>query len=122
MYTELLHCQKVSLSVLLPPDQHEIMFLYAGFSNSRQYRYWDPVTKGVDFDGMIEDLREAPAHSVIVLHACAHNPTGCDLTKEQWIKVADVVQVRRPRVFKLIFPCLCRQICKPNCFCLCSEG
>jgi aspartate/tyrosine/aromatic aminotransferase len=47
----------------------------------------------VDFDGMVEDLRQAPENSVIILQACAHNPTGCDLTKEQWIKVADIVQV-----------------------------
>jgi aspartate aminotransferase len=50
---------------------------------------------------MIQDLREAPANSVVVLQSCAHNPTGCDLTKEQWIKVADVVQVGRRRVFQL---------------------
>ncbi|GFG37319.1 hypothetical protein Cfor_03257 [Coptotermes formosanus] len=76
-------------------DQHEATFLYAGFSNSRQYRYWDPVKRGVDFDGMMQDIRQAPENSVIVLQACAHNPTGCDLTKEQWIKVADVVQEKK---------------------------
>lgn len=76
-------------------DQHEATLLYAGFSNSRQYRYWDPVKRGVDFDGMVEDLRQAPENSVIILQACAHNPTGCDLTKEQWIKVADIVQDKK---------------------------
>ena len=85
--------------MLLTADQHEVTFMYGGFSEYRKYRYWDPVKRGVDFDGMIQDLREAPANSVVVLQACAHNPTGCDLTKEQWIKVADVVQVRRHRVF-----------------------
>ena len=80
---------------LLPADMHEPTFIHGGFSDYRKYRYWNPVTKGVDFDGMIQDLRLAPANSVVILQACAHNPTGCDLTKEQWIKVADVVQVRR---------------------------
>ncbi|XP_021916323.1 aspartate aminotransferase, cytoplasmic-like [Zootermopsis nevadensis] len=76
-------------------DNHELTFLYAGFSTSRKYRYWDPVKRGVDFEGLIEDLREAPENSVIVLQLCAHNPTGCDLTKKQWTEVADVMQERK---------------------------
>jgi aspartate aminotransferase len=67
--------------------------LYAGFSTSCQYRYWDPVKRGIDFEGMIEDLRQAPENAVVVLQMCAHNPTGCDLTKEQWTEVAAVMQV-----------------------------
>ncbi|CDI81837.1 aspartate aminotransferase, putative [Eimeria acervulina] len=45
----------------------------------REYPYWDEATKGVDFDGLIKALKEAPPKSVVVLHACAHNPTaqGC---------------------------------------------
>ena len=42
---------------------------------------------------MLEDLRAAPENSVIILHACAHNPTGLDPTQEQWIQIADVIQV-----------------------------
>ncbi|XP_021916318.1 aspartate aminotransferase, cytoplasmic-like [Zootermopsis nevadensis] len=76
-------------------DNHESTFLYAGFSTSRKYRYWDPVKRGVDFEGLIEDLREAPENSVIVLQLCAHNPTGCDLTKKQWTEVADVMEERK---------------------------
>lgn len=76
-------------------DNHELTFLYAGFSTSRQYRYWDPVKKGVDFKGMIEDLQQAPENAVVILQMCAHNPTGCDLTKEQWTKVADVMQEKK---------------------------
>ncbi|XP_069679007.1 aspartate aminotransferase, cytoplasmic-like [Periplaneta americana] len=76
-------------------DNHEYTFLYSGLKNSRVYRYWDPVTKGVDFKGMIEDLMQAPENSIIVLQMCSHNPTGCDLTKEQWIKVADVMEERK---------------------------
>lgn len=42
---------------------------------------------------MLEDLKNAPKGSVIILHACAHNPTGCDPTPEQWEKIADVIEV-----------------------------
>jgi len=42
---------------------------------------------------MIEDLENAPENAVIILQISAHNPTGCDLTREQWIKVADVMKV-----------------------------
>jgi aspartate/tyrosine/aromatic aminotransferase len=48
----------------------------------------------VDFRGLLEDIEEAPEDSVIVLHMAAHNPTGCDLTQEQWEQVADVMEVR----------------------------
>ena len=40
---------------------------------------------------MLEDLSNAPENSVIILHACAHNPTGVDATKDEWIKIADIV-------------------------------
>ena len=70
-----------------------MVFLNAGFESYRSYRYWDEAKKGLDFDGMIEDLRNAPADSVIILHACAHNPTGVDPTKEQWKQIADLIEV-----------------------------
>lgn len=44
---------------------------------------------------MLEDLRNAPENAVIILHACAHNPTGCDPTHEQWQKIADVIEEKR---------------------------
>ena len=53
-------------------------------------RYWDGEAKRLDFTGLCEDLSSAPANSVIILHACAHNPTGVDLTRDQWEKVADI--------------------------------
>lgn len=43
------------------------------------FRYFDPKTKGVDFTGLMEDLNKVEDGSVLLLHACAHNPTGCDL-------------------------------------------
>lgn len=73
-------------------ENHGLIFRNAGFEEGREYRYWNPSTRNVDFEGMIEDLRNAPKDSVIILHACAHNPTGCDPTAEQWMKIADVIQ------------------------------
>eukprot|EP01024_Parvocaulis_polyphysoides_P044734 TRINITY_DN413_c0_g1_i1.p1 TRINITY_DN413_c0_g1~~TRINITY_DN413_c0_g1_i1.p1 ORF type:complete len:451 (-),score=93.71 TRINITY_DN413_c0_g1_i1:231-1526(-) len=52
------------------------------------YRYFDPETVGLDFKGMMADIKDAPEGSIIVLHACAHNPTGIDPTKAQWEEIA----------------------------------
>ncbi|QCD99306.1 aspartate aminotransferase [Vigna unguiculata] len=57
-----------------------------------EYRYYEPKTVGLDFEGMIEDIKSAPEGSFVVLHGCAHNPTGIDPTPEQWEKIADVIQ------------------------------
>ncbi|KAL4650771.1 hypothetical protein ACB092_01G112500 [Castanea dentata] len=57
-----------------------------------EYRYYDPKTVGLDFDGMIADIKAAPEGSFVLLHGCAHNPTGIDPTPEQWEKIADVIQ------------------------------
>nr|CAD1827795.1 unnamed protein product [Ananas comosus var. bracteatus] len=57
-----------------------------------EYRYYDPRTVGLDFEGMIADIKAAPDGSFVVLHGCAHNPTGIDPTPEQWEKIADVIQ------------------------------
>ncbi|XP_014203846.1 aspartate aminotransferase, cytoplasmic [Copidosoma floridanum] len=73
-------------------ENHRLVFLNGGFKKNCEYRYWDAKARGIDFDGMIEDLMNAPKNSVIILHACAHNPTGCDPTHEQWQKIADVIQ------------------------------
>ncbi|KAK6274163.1 hypothetical protein POUND7_011246 [Theobroma cacao] len=57
-----------------------------------EYRYYDPKTVGLDFEGMIADIKAAPEGSFILLHGCAHNPTGIDPTPEQWGIIADVIQ------------------------------
>ncbi|XP_027085431.1 aspartate aminotransferase, chloroplastic [Coffea arabica] len=57
-----------------------------------EYRYYDPSTVGLDFDGMIADIKAAPEGSFVLLHGCAHNPTGIDPTPEQWEIIADVIQ------------------------------
>eukprot|EP01132_Coremiostelium_polycephalum_P007423 gene7423-9125_t len=59
---------------------------------SAEYTYYDNKTRGLDFEGMIRDMRNAPNGSVFVLHLCAHNPTGVDPTFEQWNTIADVMK------------------------------
>ena len=60
----------------------------------REYPYWDQKKRGIDFEGMIGCFETAPAGSILLLHSCAHNPTGCDPTEEQWKKIADVCKRR----------------------------
>ncbi|MQQ10378.1 aminotransferase class I/II-fold pyridoxal phosphate-dependent enzyme [Epibacterium sp. SM1979] len=55
------------------------------------YRYFDRETRGVDFDGMIADLKEAKPGDVVLLHGCCHNPTGANLNLTQWQAVVDVL-------------------------------
>jgi aspartate aminotransferase len=72
---------------------HNQIFTNVGLS-IKTYPYFHPKTRGLDFDGMIAALESAPEHSIILLHACAHNPTGVDLTQDQWKKVASVMKSR----------------------------
>ncbi len=74
-------------------ENHRQLFEAAGFT-VKSYRYYDPKTKGLDFAGMQEALNAIPAGSVVVLHACCHNPTGVDLTNEQWSAVLEIVRSR----------------------------
>ena len=61
----------------------------------KQYRYYDPKTCGLDFHGCMEDMSQIPAGDTILLHACAHNPTGVDPTQDQWRAICDVVKNRK---------------------------
>lgn len=74
-------------------ENHRALFESAGFQVNA-YPYYDPATRGVNFAGMMDCLRSMPAASVVVLHACCHNPTGADLTDEQWSQVIQVVNER----------------------------
>ncbi len=74
-------------------ENHRALFQNAGFV-VETYPYYNPTTRGVRFDAMLAALDAAPAGSVVVLHACCHNPTGCDLTPAQWTKVVEVVRRR----------------------------
>ncbi|KIK06942.1 hypothetical protein K443DRAFT_673835 [Laccaria amethystina LaAM-08-1] len=61
----------------------------------RGYRYFDKKTVGLDFEGLKADLLAAPEQSIVLLHACAHNPTGIDPTQEQWAQISDIVKERK---------------------------
>jgi aromatic-amino-acid transaminase len=74
-------------------ENHRALFEWAGFQVNT-YPYYDPETHGVNFEGMMEALCTMPAGSIVVLHACCHNPTGADLTDDQWDEVIKVVTER----------------------------
>ncbi|WP_037312953.1 aromatic amino acid transaminase [Ruegeria halocynthiae] len=59
-----------------------------------QYRYFDGETRGVDFDGMIADLKTAKAGDVVLLHGCCHNPTGANMNMVQWQEVVNLINDR----------------------------
>ncbi|KAF8350018.1 aspartate aminotransferase [Amanita rubescens] len=61
----------------------------------RGYRYFDKSTVGLDFEGLKADLLAAPESAIVLLHACAHNPTGIDPTPEQWAVISDIVKERK---------------------------
>ena len=71
-------------------ENHQALFTRAGFTVEK-YAYYDAEAKGVDFEGMLADLRAAAPGTVVVLHACCHNPTGYDLTADQWDQVIETV-------------------------------
>ena len=77
---------------------HWAIFREAGVA-TEAYRYYSRVVNGLDLDGMKEDLTNAPDKSVILLHACAHNPTGGDPTTEQWEEIAAIVKEKSHLVF-----------------------
>jgi aspartate/tyrosine/aromatic aminotransferase len=62
--------------------------------NQGSYRYWDAKNKKLDFQGMIGDINNAPAGSIFILHACAHNPTGVDPTEEQWMGISAAIKAK----------------------------
>ena len=75
-------------------DNHKSIFEGAGFEVG-SYPYYDPATVGVQFDEMLAFFNQLPAHSVLILHPCCHNPTGVDLSPAQWDKVLEVIQQRQ---------------------------
>jgi len=72
-------------------ENHRALFESAGFT-VHNYAYYDAATRGVNFDGMLAALKAMPAGAIVVLHACCHNPTGADLTQDQWDQVIAAVQ------------------------------
>ncbi len=74
-------------------ENHRALFESAGFTVDT-YTYYDPATRGVNFVGMKASLDALPAGTIVLLHACCHNPTGADLTVAQWKEVVGIVKSR----------------------------
>ena len=75
-------------------ENHRALFTQAGFE-VEAYPYYDAATQGVRFDAMLAALNGAAPGTVVVLHACCHNPTGCDLGTAQWAQVVQALKARR---------------------------
>jgi aromatic-amino-acid transaminase len=74
-------------------ENHRAIFEYAGY-RVNVYPYYDPETHGVKIEAMLDAFEKIPQGSVVLLHACCHNPTGVDLKDEQWERVIEVVNRR----------------------------
>jgi aromatic-amino-acid transaminase len=74
-------------------ENHRALFEAAGFP-VRNYRYYDAFSNGVNRGGLFEDLKNLPARSIVVLHACCHNPTGVDLSMDDWQAILEIVRER----------------------------
>lgn len=96
--------QAVELIKLASPDatiwlsaptwpNHPSIIRYVGL-NMSEYRYFDNATRDVDFAGMMEDLQAVAAGDVVLLHGCCHNPTGANLTMDQWQQVVDLLNAK----------------------------
>jgi len=72
-------------------ENHRALFESAGFTVNN-YAYYDAATHGVNFDAMLAALKAMPEGAVVVLHACCHNPTGAELTADQWTQVIEAVR------------------------------
>jgi aspartate aminotransferase/aromatic-amino-acid transaminase len=72
---------------------HKGVFSAAGFKTA-DYPYYDPATKGLNATALMEALEKVPAGDIVLLHACCHNPTGVDLSIEQWAQVAQIAARR----------------------------
>lgn len=75
-------------------DNHRAMFEGAGFQVNT-YPYYDAATGGLKFDAMLSAIDALPAQSIVLLHACCHNPTGVDLSNDQWLQLIDVIKARK---------------------------
>jgi aromatic-amino-acid transaminase len=74
-------------------DNHRAIFEGAGFK-VHAYPYFDPASRGLDFEGMLATLHTLAPGSIVLLHPCCHNPTGVDLDQSQWQQVVEVVKAR----------------------------
>ncbi|HKQ72987.1 MAG TPA: amino acid aminotransferase [Blastocatellia bacterium] len=72
-------------------ENHRALFEAAGFTVNN-YPYYDPETHGLDFTSMLDTLKGLPPGAIVLLHACCHNPTGVDLSREEWMRLVDLFQ------------------------------
>ena len=79
-------------------ENHRAIFVNAGFE-VESYTYYDAVNRGVNFEGMLASLNAAAAGTIVVLHACCHNPTGYDITAAQWDQVIAAVKAKNLTAF-----------------------
>ncbi|AJP57079.1 aromatic amino acid aminotransferase [Pandoraea vervacti] len=75
-------------------ENHRALFSTAGF-NVVSYPYYDAASHGVNLNGMLDMLGKEPEGTIVVLHACCHNPTGVDLSMDQWAQVVELVKARK---------------------------
>lgn len=87
-------CASVYVSQPTWPIHNDIITA-AGYSKSSEYRYYNITSRTIDFDGMLADLEQAGRESVIILQACAHNPTGMELSQAEWKKLLEVFKKRQ---------------------------
>ncbi|KAI9888169.1 MAG: Aspartate aminotransferase, cytoplasmic [Watsoniomyces obsoletus] len=104
--TGAVHLGALFLSKFYPrPNDEAVYFSSPTWANHNQifsnvhlpiktYPYFSAQTKGLDFKGMIDTIKSAPSGSIILLHVCAHNPTGVDPTQDQWKQIAEVIRSR----------------------------
>ncbi|KAL3633469.1 Aspartate aminotransferase 3, chloroplastic [Castilleja foliolosa] len=86
------HYHEHTIYIPLPTwGNHPKVFGLAGLS-VKTYRYYNPATRGLDFEGLLEDLSSAPSGAIVLLHACAHNPTGVDPTTQQWEQIRQLMR------------------------------
>ncbi|KAF4336075.1 aspartate other aminotransferase [Fusarium beomiforme] len=91
------HCQTRKPKILIPQptwSNHNHIYGSLGFE-CIPFRYYDPYTKSLDFEAYMIALNEAEPGTVVILHACAHNPTGCDPSQDQWKQIGQVVKERK---------------------------
>ena len=77
---------------------HIAIFKEAGLKVKR-YRYYNKSTNSLDLEGFLQDLQQAPNASIVLMHACAHNPTGCDPTIEQWKQIISLISEKEHIAF-----------------------
>ena len=104
--TGAVHLGAIFLAHFYPQNPKQLYFSSPTWANHNQifsnvglpiktYPYFSPQTKGLDFDGMRSTIEQAPEGSIILLHACAHNPTGVDPTRDQWKEIAKVIRAKK---------------------------